>query len=122
MPTPLERWIVYLIAMHSVAVGVGLLFTPVLSLTFGGWDKFYPLFFPRQAGVFHFILAFSYLYDYCIHRSVTILITAKATAFVFLIGATCMGTVPWIVPFSGLLDGAMGAVALCILLGRRKQG
>jgi hypothetical protein len=116
----LERWAVVLVALHTLGVGTMLLLAPGWSvLTFSHWPRVDPLFFVRQGGVFHFVLAFAYLFEYFRHRGVTVLVAAKAAAFAFLLASTLAGEVPWVVPFSGLVDGSMGLVVL--LLHRAAQ-
>ena len=111
----IEAWLVALIAAHTFAVGAALLCFPAWALTFGGWEHVPPLFFPRQAGVFHFVLGLGYLYEYFRHGSVALLLTAKILAVVFLLGASVVAAMPWFVPFAGFADGAMG---LAVLLAR----
>jgi hypothetical protein len=109
-----ESWLVVLIAVHSYGVGAVLLFAPSFGASLGGWDEVDPLFFMRQAGVFHFLVATVYLAEWMRDRSVTFLLLAKATAVVFLASVWLLGDEPWVVPFSGLADGAMGAVVLAV--------
>ena len=108
----LEWWLVVLIALHTYGIGVALLALPEWSLRIGGWETIPPLFFPRQAGVFHLVLGTGYLFEYLRLRSVSLLLVAKACAFVFLIGATLLATVPWFVTFAGVVDGLMGLTVL----------
>ena len=108
----LEWWLVVLIALHTYGIGVTLLALPEWSLRIGGWETIPPLFFPRQAGVFHLVLGTGYLFEYLRLRSVSLLLVAKACAFVFLIGATLVATVPWFVTFAGVVDGLMGLTVL----------
>ncbi len=105
----LRVW-VWLVAAHSVAVGLGLLLAPELATRFAGFGQLTPTFFARQNGVFHLVLAAGYLLE---HRrgSVALLVAVKAAAFAFLMGSWLAGTSAWSVPFSGLADGAMGLVA-----------
>jgi hypothetical protein len=110
----IERWLVALIVVHSVAVGALLLFDAGWATRFAGWPAVDPLFFPRQAGAFHFIVAFAYAYEYVRLRGVTILVFTKSVALVFLIGAWVLGEGAWSVPFSGLSDGLMGLTALAV--------
>lgn len=112
----LERVLVALIAAHSVGVGLILLAAPAFALRFGGWDAQPTLFFLRQAGVFHFVVAFGYLTEHLRHRGIALLLFAKLSAFVFLLGATLVAAPPWAVPFCGAADGAM---ALAVLAARR---
>ncbi len=108
----LEWWLVTLIAAHTYAVGLALLAVPGWALRFGGWEVVPPLFFPRQAGVFHLILGTGYLVEFRRSRGIVLLLTAKACAAVFLLGATALSHVPWFVTFAGVADGLMGAAAL----------
>jgi len=109
----LEPWLVVAVAAHTVGVGAMLLLAPTWScMAFGGWTSLGPLFFPRQSGVFHFVMAFAYLYEYFRHRDVTVMVVAKALAFLFLLSVTAFGGVPWVVPFSAVTDGLMGAAVL----------
>jgi len=57
-------------------------------------------------------LGTGYLFEYLRLRSVSLLLVAKACAFVFLIGATLVATVPWFVTFAGVVDGLMGLTVL----------
>lgn len=109
-----ERALVVLIALHSLAVGLFLTFATEWGARFGGFGEVRPLFFARQAGAFHFVVALVYLVEYFRYRGVLLLALTKATAVVFL-GLTVLlvpGS-PWVVPLSALGDAAMGlAVAL----------
>lgn len=109
-----ERWLVLLISIHTFAVGAGLFFVPAWALSFGGWETIPPPFFPRQAGIFHFILGIGYLVEHRRAGTVSLLVTAKAFAFVFLLGSAGIGGVPWFVPFAGVADGAMALAALVL--------
>jgi hypothetical protein len=110
-----ERWLVVLITAHTVGVGAMLLLVPAWSCSvFGGWSEVGPLFFPRQSGIFHFILAFAYLRDYFRSGSVSLMVAAKGLAFVFLLGCTALDHVPWVVPFSAITDGMMGVTIFVV--------
>lgn len=111
-----ERWLIVLIALHTFAIGIALLAVPAWALRFGGWAAVPPLFFPRQAGVFHLVVGTGYLVEYARHRTVVLLLTAKALATIFLTAAALSGGVPWFVGFAGVADGLMG---LAVLVTRR---
>lgn len=115
----LERALVVLIALHSVVVGLFLSFATDWGARFGGFPSPVPLFFPRQAGAFHFVVAGVYLVEYFRYRGVLLLVMTKAIAVVFLGLTTATSVVPWVVPLSGLADAAMGLV---VLLLRRARG
>lgn len=105
-----ERILVILIALHSAAIGTMFLVLPRWTMHFAGWPGIEPVFFAFQAGVFHMVLAAAYLLEYHQYRGVSILITAKIIAFVFLITATIIDPIPWAVWTSGILDGIMALV------------
>jgi hypothetical protein len=111
----LEPWLVVLITAHTLGVGAMLLFAPAWSCTvFGGWTSLGPLFFPRQSGIFHFVLAFAYLWEYFRHGGITIMVAAKCFAVVFLLACTALDAVPWVVPFSAVTDGLMGLAVVVV--------
>lgn len=115
-----ERLLVVLIALHSAGIGVALLAFPVWSAGFGGWGEAGPLFFLRQGGVFHLVVALGYLHEHLRHRGVTLLVAAKCAACLFLFGVTLAGESAWSVPLSGLADGAMAVAALLVHRARRR--
>ncbi len=106
-----ERTLIVLIALHSVAVGLGLTLLAEWGARFGGFGAIQPTFFARQAGVFHFVVAFGYLYEYARYRSIGLLLFAKSVAVVFLTLAFVLGQRAWLVPLSAAGDAAMGALA-----------
>jgi hypothetical protein len=105
-----EKLLVSLIALHSAMVGSMFLLLPQWTMRFAGWREIDPLFFAYQAGIFHMVLAAAYLIEWHRYRGVSILITAKIVAFVFLITATIIDPIPWAVWTSGVLDGLMALV------------
>jgi len=115
LPWPqLERWLVWLIAAHSVVIGVMLLGAPAWSVRFAGWEGAEPLFFLRQAGVFHFVVATGYLLEYHRNGTVTLLAVTKFMACVFLLASALLTDTAWSVLFSGITDGAMGCAAVVV--------
>ncbi len=109
-----ERALIILIALHSIIVGVMLLFFAEWAIKFAGWSGADPIFFIWQAGIFHFVLATGYLVEYSRTQTISLLLIAKTTAFVFLIGGSLLAETPWSVWFSGLADGAMALVAFLV--------
>lgn len=109
-----ERILIVLIALHSIAVGIMLMFFADWAVSFAGWTGAEPIFFIWQAGAFHFVLAAGYLVEHLRHRSITLLLIAKTTAFVFLLGGSLLADTPWSVWFSGVADGAMALVAFLV--------
>ena len=109
-----ERALIILIALHSIIVGVMLLFFAEWAIQFAGWSGADPIFFIWQAGIFHFVLAAGYLVEYSRTKTISLLLIAKTTAFVFLIGGSLLVDTPWSVWFSGLADGAMALTAFLV--------
>ena len=109
-----ERALIILIALHSIIVGVMLLFFAEWAIEFAGWSGADPVFFIWQAGAFHFVLATGYLVEYSRTQTISLLLIAKTTAFVFLIGGSLLADTPWSVWFSGFADGAMALTAFLV--------
>jgi len=109
-----ERILVFLISLHSIIVGIMLLFFGEWAVRFAGWAGADPIFFIWQAGVFHFVLVAGYVVEYSRHRSISLLVIAKTTAFVFLVGGSLLADTPWSVWFSGIFDGAMALTAFLV--------
>uniref|UniRef100_A0A832I3E4 Uncharacterized protein n=1 Tax=Eiseniibacteriota bacterium TaxID=2212470 RepID=A0A832I3E4_UNCEI len=103
-----EPALVALVALHSAALGVAAMAAPEAGLRLSGFGEASPLFFPRQVGVFHVVVAAAYAIEYVRYRGVTILLVAKAIAVAFLGAALLAGPQPWVVPFSAAADAAMG--------------
>jgi hypothetical protein len=97
---------VFLVALHSFAIGIMLMFTTAWVLQFAGWDEVSHLFFPRQSGAFHVILAVGYFWEFRAHKTIKLMLLAKGTAVVFLLVMSPWKEA-WSVPFSGILDGLM---------------
>lgn len=118
----IERWLVIGIAVHSLAVGFGLLFLTDWVVRFGGWEEAVPRFFVRQGGIFHFVVVTGYLLEYAHHRGVTLLVATKAIAVVFLTAMSVVEPGAWIVSFSAAADGLMGAVVFLVHRRVRELG
>lgn len=109
-----ERVLIVLISLHSFIVGIMLMFFAQWAVRFAGWSGADPVFFIWQAGAFHFVLAAGYLVEHARWRSISLLLIAKTTAFVFLLGGSLLVDTPWSVWFSGLADGAMALAAFLV--------
>ena len=121
LSTAHERILIILIALHSVIVGIMLLVFPEWAVKFAGWSGADPIFFIRQAGAFHFVLAAGYLVEYSRTQTITLLLIAKTTAFVFLVGGSVLSDTPWSVWFSGFADGAMALTAFLVHRAVRRR-
>lgn len=116
-----EQLLVALIAVHSYGVGLALLFLTEFGTRLGGFSEVQPLFFPRQAGAFHLVVATAYLIEYFRYGGVTILLTTKCIAVGFLFAMTALGGMPWVVPLSGVADGAMGALLYAVHVAATRE-
>jgi hypothetical protein len=114
-----ERALVVAIALHSVGVGLLLAFATEWGARFGGFRAVSPLFFPRQAGAFHLVVAAVYLVEYFRYRGVLLLVLTKAVAVLFLGVSSALPDATWVVPLSGVGDAAM---ALAVVWLRRSRG
>ena len=108
-----EGLLVLLVALHSYGVGLVLMFASAFALRVGGWGDEGTLFFTRQGGVFHLIVATIYLVDYFRQGSILPIVLAKTTAVVFLFALAFRGE-PWAVAFSGVVDLAMLVTVLWV--------
>jgi len=109
-----ERILIFLISLHSIIVGLMLLFAADWAIRFAGWAGADPIFFIWQAGAFHFVLATGYLLEYSRSQTISLLLVAKTIAFVFLLGGSLLVETPWSVWFSGFADGAMALTAFLV--------
>ena len=110
-----EKWLVILIAIHSFAIGFALLFLTRWGAALGGWPEVEPLFFARQAGIFHFVVAAGYLIEYFRYGGVTFLLVTKILAVAFLTGIMIAEPeFSWTIPPSALVDGLMALVVYLV--------
>jgi hypothetical protein len=109
------------VVLHSAAIGLALLFFTAPGLALGGYEEVRPLFFPRQAGAFHLVVAAAYAIEYLRYRGLLVMVTAKGIAVAFLVGILATGAQPWVVPVSAAGDAAMGFVALWLQRGLRAR-
>lgn len=107
--------LLWLVALHSAAVGFGLIWHPPELLASMGYAPCSEPFFPTQGGVFHVIMAVGYAMaaaDIARWRSLAVFtVVVKALAFVFLLVYWALAARLPLVLFSGLADGAM---AICV--------
>ena len=116
----LETVGVFLVSLHSLLIGTALIVATDWILDFAGWDHVGHLFFPRQSGVFHIIVAAGYWWEYRRHGTIGLLVLAKSSAVIFLLVMSPWKEA-WSVPFSGITDGLMmvGMIVVHRLANRR---
>ena len=112
----LEAWGVFLVVLHSLLVGILLIFLTGWTLEFAGFEHTGNFFFPRQSGAFHIVIAIGYAVEYRRSRGITLILLAKFTAVVFLLMLSSWNEA-WSVPFSGITDGLM-LVGMAIIHGQ----
>lgn len=110
-----EKWLIVLIAIHSYVIGIFLLFFTRWGAALGGWSEVVPLFFARQAGIFHVVVASGYLLEYFRHGSVIFLLLAKVLAVAFLTSVmVAEPATPWVVGLSAVGDAVMALVVYLV--------
>jgi len=110
--------ILWLIAIHSFIVGLGLVFMPADILEIFGFTVA-EKFFSAQGGVFHIVVCMVYIggaIDIVNNKLlIYISIAAKFIATFFLLFYYFVITDIWVVLFSGLGDFLMGLIILLVL-------
>jgi hypothetical protein len=115
---PRRRLIVlmWLVALHSFLVGIGLIVLKPTAMPFFGLQPFVEKFFPVQGGVFHLIMCLIYLLGAVnperFDNLIILAIIAKFMAAAFLILYYILGSQVWMVVLSAVADGLMGLVIL----------
>lgn len=124
MRAPWLRIVLWLMAAHSLGVGIGLMFHPPSLLSLLGFRAIAEPFFVVQGGVFHVVMAIAYALgalDPERRRAlIGFAIVVKTIAAVFLLTWWALAPGPWSVAVSGLVDGGM-AVALATASRRLPQ-
>ncbi|MGF1509786.1 MAG: hypothetical protein ACFB9M_09840 [Myxococcota bacterium] len=110
----LRDWVVVLVVLHSYGVMFMLLFLPQTTLALGGFASTESVFFVRQGGVFHGVVATGYLMEFRRFQTTQLAIFAKVVATTFLmISWFWLNAAPMIL-LAAVGDGIMG-VALWVL-------
>ncbi len=120
-PRRIETIIVFLIALHSLLLGLAMTFQPIHILKLFGWNYQGPMFFPTQAGVF--LVLFGILFMAILfHRTLTwFIIVVKIAAVVFLVSQHFIlaPNVPATVLVAAVFDGFMGASVAALLIWQK---
>ena len=110
--------ILYLVSLHSLVVGLGLILPPLSLMPHFGFQVAVEKFFPVQGGVFHIVMSFAYAmagYHKLRQEGLIVLsIIAKYIATVFLIVYGVFVQPIWMVWLSALGDAFMGSVILWV--------
>ena len=104
----------WIMAIHSFSVALGLMLLPTKLLPIFGFLGYSGRFFQMQSGVFHIVMAAAYLMAaYQIERSpglVQFSIFAKIIAVAFLLTVFIFFTSGWTILLSAIVDGLMGLI------------
>jgi hypothetical protein len=111
--------VLWLVALHSIAMGLALIAQPALLMKLSGFSSECERFFPAQGGVFHILMAVAYImgatniekYYYLTVFSIIV----KAVATLFLMVYCFAVEFKWIVLLSGIGDGVMGLMIFLAL-------
>lgn len=118
--------VLWLIALHSFFVGVGLLTMPSKIIEFLGFNSGGDRFFPDQGGMFHIIMAIAYSLPAIkiskFESLVIFSIIVKFSATIFLSFYYFFASSILIVLLSGITDWLMGvAIILTYILYRQQH-
>jgi hypothetical protein len=106
----------WLVALHSFIVGIGLIILPSSVFELLGFELTFDRFFSTQGGVFHIAMSVGYAiaaYDKIKFRQIILFsIIVKFIATVFLITYFLFITSQWLVILSGISDLLMGVSIL----------
>lgn len=106
----------WLVALHSFFVGIGLIVLPASVFEFLGYKTTFDRFFSTQGGVFHIVMAVGYAmagYDKKRFECLIIFsIIVKFIATVFLIMYFIMISQQLLIILSGISDFMMGLIIL----------
>ena len=106
--------ILWLIALHSFIVGIGLIVMPPQLMEFLGFNSLGDRFFQSQGGVFHIVMAYSLAalrtsrFECLILFSIIVKFSATIFLFIYYFFAAQI----WMVLLSGITDCLMGIVIL----------
>jgi hypothetical protein len=118
-PDKLLSTVLWLVAIHSLGMGLILIAQPAVLMEFAGFNPDCDPFFPAQGGLFHLLMVVAYLmgaiqiekYRYFIVFSIFV----KAVATLFLMIYSFTVEFKWIVLISGIADGSMGMMIFMAL-------
>lgn len=106
--------LLWLVALHSAAVGIGLILHPADLFALVGYAPVNEPFFPVQGGVFHVVMAVGYALaarnlssNRCL---IAFAILVKTAATFFLLIYWLMATQLLVVLLSGIADGIMAVL------------
>jgi hypothetical protein len=115
----LLKWVLWLIALHSIGFGISLIVLPVSVIEYFGFHL-EEKFFAVQGGVFHIVVSLAYIMaarDLANSgKLIALSCTAKFMATIFLLSYFLFGSPIFMVIFSGFADFLMGLAILVLYL------
>ena len=115
----------WLVAIHSFLVGIGLVFLPTSVFEFLGFDPTFDRFFSTQGGVFHIAMAVCYAMaanDLVKYRQLIVFsIIVKFIATVFLLSYYLLISSQCMIIFSCVTDFIIGVLILYLYRTLIKQ-
>ena len=114
-----------LVALHSFAVGIGLIIFPSSAFEYLGFEPTFDRFFSTQGGVFHIVMAVGYAMP-CINLNkfkslVTFAVVVKFIAAIFLVLYFCLVRTQLLIILSAVSDFIMGATILILFRSAQKS-
>jgi hypothetical protein len=120
----LLKWILWLIAIHSICFGISLVILPIRVIELFGFHLT-EKFFADQGGVFHLVVAVAYIWAALdlenSFKLIVISVTAKFMATLFLLTYFIFINHIFMVVFSGLADFLMGLAIWGLYFLYRRQ-
>ena len=108
----------YLVAIHSFVVGIGLIFLPGSVFQFLGFIQTFDRFFSTQGGVFHIAMFFAYAmaaYNLIKYKQLIVFsILVKFIATIFLLSYFIFISNQWLIILSGISDLIMAIITLVL--------
>jgi len=115
----LLKWVLWLVALHSIGFGISLIVLPVSVIEFFGF-RLAEKFFAVQGGIFHIVVSLAYIMAALdLTRASKLIIlscTAKFMATIFLLSYYFFEKHIFMVAFSGIADFFMGLTILILYL------
>jgi hypothetical protein len=113
-PAFLKRLSILVVGVHSIVLGVAMLFAPIRFLSLARWP--YPPahdpFFASQSGIFLIILGVAYLAALRHGVLVWLIVGSKLAAVLFLFGHGLFGGAPFQVMLLGAADACLGLLVV----------
>jgi len=117
-PSRMLSLFLWLVMLHSLGVGIGLIFMPSSWMPFFGFEPYVKNFYQAQGGIFHIVLCVAYsmaAWDYKKYDGLIIFsFIAKFIAFGFLLLYYFIIDSSWMIIFSSIADGLMGLILLML--------